>query len=365
MSSGVPSDVDARSLIARIREGAVPREFLTMVAAGFLPLPQDDLVAVLAFLTRYDDPEIAGAARKSLADLPLRVLTSHASNQTAHPEDLDALAFATNQPMVLEAIARNRSVSDETIETLARTATAALQEIIVINQERILRRPSILDALLENPALVGDVRRRVLETREEFFEKKARRLEDEAALAGFDLAPVEPEHEGILAELLAQAAIQDAQGPQQEPELDPILAAELDKPDSAWIRILKMTVSQKVQCAFRGGASERAVLIRERNKLVSGSVIRSPRITEKEVEGFAGMRNIDEEVLRIIGMSRQWTAKYPILIALVKNPKAPVGVVLPLINRVNSKDLKSLASDRGVSEAVRQSARRLMLARKS
>src|SRR5947208_10203103 len=37
-----------------------------------------------------------------------------------------------------------------------------------------LRAPEILDALLANPQANADVRRRVAETREEFFEKKAR-----------------------------------------------------------------------------------------------------------------------------------------------------------------------------------------------
>jgi hypothetical protein len=49
-----------------------------------------------------------------------------------------------------------------------------VQEVIVINQARIIRAPQILDALLENPALTPDTRRRALETREEFFDKKAR-----------------------------------------------------------------------------------------------------------------------------------------------------------------------------------------------
>ena len=70
------------------------------------------------------------------------------------------------------------------------------------------------------------------------------------------------------------------------------------------------------------------------------------------------MRNVEEEVLRLIGMRREWVAKYPIALALIKNPKAPLGVVLPLINRLNLRDLKFLKDDKGVSEAVRVNARK-------
>jgi len=67
--------------------------------------------------------------------------------------------------------------------------------------------------------------------------------------------------------------------------------------------------------------------------------------------------------LRIIGTRRDWTVKQPIINALVHNPKAPVGVVLPLINRLTLRDLKSLKDDKGISEVVRQMARKLFLQR--
>ena len=75
------------------------------------------------------------------------------------------------------------------------------------------------------------------------------------------------------------------------------------------------------------------------------------------------MRNIEEEVLRIIGTKRDYTAKYPIVLNLVRNPKVPIGVVMPLISRLTLKDMKSLMSDKGVSEAVRVQARKFYQAR--
>jgi hypothetical protein len=361
VSALTPSDLDPRALIERIDRGEVPRQFVLLAARGLLPLPQEDLVTVLAHLLHFDDSEVVAAAKASIRDLPPRLLTAVAGDPATPPLDLDRLADAVEVPGVLEALVRNRATGDETVARLARRATAALQEVIVINQERILRTPSILDALLENPALANDVRRRVLETREEFFEKRARVAKDEEALAGLELAPLDPEQQRELDLLLAQAA------EAEEPAVATLAVPEgeeEDENDSAWRRILKMTVAQKIQCAFRGGSSERGILIRDRNKLVCSSVVRSPRLTEKEIESFAGMRNVDEEVLRLIGSNRQWMAKYPIMLALARNPKAPIGVVLPLINRLNFKDLKSLTADKNVSDAVRQSARRLFVTRK-
>jgi hypothetical protein len=75
------------------------------------------------------------------------------------------------------------------------------------------------------------------------------------------------------------------------------------------------------------------------------------------------MRSIEEEVLRLIGIRRDWSSKYNIAAALVRNPKAPIGVVLPLINRLTLRDLKLLKNDKGVSEVVRAAARRCFLQR--
>lgn len=351
--------LDASTLIQKIGQNAVPRDFLLMAARGFLPFSQEELVAVLSHLSNQPDQEIAQLSRDSLKDMPSRVVVSFARDENAVPEHLEALSHATDDPAVLEAILRNRRTADGTIARLAQEVPAGLQEVIVINQERIIRAPQILDALLANPAISPDVYRRVIETREEFFEKRARAEEKAAIMAQYALEEAE---KAAYAELLAEAAKQDELPQQPLPELP---AGERNPENvSVWNKIFHMTVSDKVQCAIKGGKTERTILIRERNKLVVAAVVRSPRITETEIEAFAGMRNIEEEALRIIGSSRQWMSKYNIMSALVRNPKAPVGVVLPLINRLTLRELKGLTTDKGISEAVRQQARKLYQTRK-
>lgn len=359
MSTTSPAELSAAVIIDRIESGVFPREVLHTIAAGFLPLPQDDLIAVLAYLTASADESLAATARQSLADMPARIVLDFAANESARPDDLARLAAATDDPQLLEALIRNRAVSDDTVVQLARSADGALQEVVVINQARILRTPEILEALLANPRLTPDARRRALETREEFFEKQPVRpqvepeveVDEEEAVADLPLEPI--------ADLLEKAQAEDASGQKPpQPEMN-----EADKRDpskmSVFARVLNMTVAEKVQLAFKGGKSERMVLVRDRNKLVCGAVMRNPRMTDIEVESIASMRNVDEEVLRLIGMRREWMAKYNIVNILVRNPKAPVALVMPLINRLTLRDLKGLKDDKGVPEVVRALARKL------
>jgi len=333
---------------------------LLTLARGFLPLPQDDLIAVLSYLSQTEDEEVATLAKASLNDIPARSVHGFASNENASAEHLVLLMRATHDAHILEALIRNRAVTDDAIVDLARRADAAVQEVIVINQTRILRAPQILDALLKNPKVTQDTRRRVLETREEFFEKKAR-IEELKRILGEDLIDESLPDEAIV-DLLEQV---DKEPVAALPAIGEVTVEglELEKKKSMWSILATMPISQKVQLAFKGNKSVRMILVREKNRLVASAAVRNPRITEGEAEQIAGMRDVSEDVLRIIGLRRDWSSKYPVALALSKNPKTPVGVVLPLINRLTLRDLKGLKDDKGVSETVRSSARRLYHAR--
>lgn len=366
MSSAAPLDLTAAVIIERIESGEYPPEVQQTIAAGYLPLAQEDLIAVLSYLaTKAGDAALADTARRSLTDLPTRSMVAFASDERVAPEHLARLAGATDDTTILESLIRNRALSDDLVAEIAANADGAVQDVVVTNQLRILRSPKILEALLANPRLTPDVRRRALETREEFFEKRTVQPVPEVAPPAEEIvdeeeAIAEDQPLDAIADLLQKAEAEDAAGAPVEALPIPV---EDPTKQSIFSRVLKMTVSEKVQLAFKGGKTERSILIRDRNKLVCSATIRNPRMTDTEVEGIAGMRNVDEEVLRLIGMRREWMAKYPIINALIRNPKAPIGVVLPLINRLTLRDLKGLKDDKGVSEVVRSMARKLFAQR--
>ena len=358
MSSATPAELNASSIIAQIDGGAYPRELVLNFARGFLPIEQEEMVAVLAHLALSNDAEISATARASLTEMPSRIVIGFASNESAKAEHLAQLARVISDSSILEVLIRNRALTDEAVAELARVAEGAVQDVIVINQARILRSPSILDALLENPRLTADVKRRALEHREEFFDKKERARQALAAVADL-LEPdlLEAPMEAI--DDLVEAAVQE---PEKAAPAPPPMLVD-DKEKSVWARIQNMTVAQKVMLAFRGDKTVRMILVREHNRLVCAAAVRNPRMTEAEAESVASSRNVEEEVLRLIGMRRDWMQKYPIVNALVHNPRAPIGVVMPLINRLTLRDLKGLKDDRGVAEVVRQLAKKQFFAK--
>ena len=129
-------------------------------------------------------------------------------------------------------------------------------------------------------------------------------------------------------------------------------------------RIGRMTVAQKVRRALMGSPEERLILIRDSNRVVVRSVIQSPKLSDSEVESFAAMRNVQEEVFRIISKNRVLIKNPAVIRALVFNPRSPIDVSMPLIKVLKDRDLKLLTTDKNIPEAVRTSAVRLHSARK-
>lgn len=124
--------------------------------------------------------------------------------------------------------------------------------------------------------------------------------------------------------------------------------------------LASLPIVERMKIAMKGTRSQRSQLIRDSNKLVAAAVLSSPKLTETEVEAFAKMANVAEEVLRAISMNRSWMKNYGVIAGLTRNPKTPPGISMQLVQRLNEKDLKMLTTDRNVPEAVRLAARKFL-----
>ncbi|MEX2662567.1 MAG: hypothetical protein WD227_11590 [Vicinamibacterales bacterium] len=139
---------------------------------------------------------------------------------------------------------------------------------------------------------------------------------------------------------------------------DEVLAAasEEERTDPRVLSLLP--VIDRMKLAMKGTREQRAQLIRDSNKLVAISVLSSPKLNEAEIESFAKMANLTEDVLRVIASNRAWVKNYNVVAALTKNPKTPPALAMNFLQRLNERDLKKLAFDRNVSEPVRLAARK-------
>jgi hypothetical protein len=126
-------------------------------------------------------------------------------------------------------------------------------------------------------------------------------------------------------------------------------------------KIASLNVAQRVALAMKGSREERAILIRDPNKIVAVGVLSSPKMTDSEAESIAKMANVSDEILRIIAFTRAWVKNYGVVLALAKNPKTPVAVSMNLLSRLNEKDLRILSTDRNVPDVLRVTARKKLV----
>ena len=133
---------------------------------------------------------------------------------------------------------------------------------------------------------------------------------------------------------------------------------EDEDPLSVTQKLALLGVADRMKVAMKGTKSERAILIRDPNKLVSAAVLSSPKLSDAEVENFAKLANVSEEILRTIGMNRAWIKNYGVVSALAKNPKTPLAVSLKFVQRLNDRDLKMIALDRNLQEPLKLAVRK-------
>ena len=332
--SFVPDD-----LLGQVESGEASPQILDFVARGLVPLPAEELVRAVASVLAKSDGALLESAEKTFAAFHWDALKGAVLSAGVRPEQLDAIARRTHDAAVLEPLIRHKSVPDDTLAWLAERVDGPMQDIIVTNQVRLLEAPVIVERLFENPRLSPEIRRRADEFLEEFFLKKEREMD--AELAAQAAAP-----EVVTPEAPAPAPQED------EPEL-----SEDDK-KSLFARVSVMTVVQKIRLAYRGNKEERMFLVQDRNRLVSSAALKSPKTRDADAETIANMKSVSEDVLRGIAFRRDWMRHYGVLRALVRNPRSPIDVTLGLVMKLNAKDMKTLAGDRNVPEAVRATARR-------
>lgn len=359
---------------ALFKTGKAPHRLRLAAAKGLVPMALEQQILTFIRLTADPDRQVSAEADKSIEHLADEQLLPLLKKEDCPAEILSFFCFSIGRiPAILEAIAMNNSTPDTAVAELGLIAETAVLQIILFNQVRLIRFPAILDNIFHNPQADITIRRRVAEIRQEFFEKTNQ--SQAPAPKPSILAPGYPASLDQLPSLqsIPEWVFPDELPPDPEEEVDNLevvtphdpASLGLQEPDDVALynRIRKMTTSQKIKRALLGNKEERSILIRETNRMVATSVLKSPKISEQEVDGIASMRNVSEEILRMISLNRNWIKNYSTVSNLVKNPKTPIATALNLIPRLMEKEIRFLAKDRSISDTVRKSAQRILHAK--
>lgn len=356
-------------IIAAVRAGTAPRPGRLAAARGALPLDPAELVLLQVLLERDEDPEIAEAAKGSLEGLEPATALVLAQDAELDPAVIDFLAQRSPRwPDAASVLAGRRGLEPHVYRSVAGAAGDEALAILAANQEALAADGGLAALLLDNPALGGQARSRLLDLLDEFAKESA------AAAAAAAAAPAEaapgaipppPARDPFLASLGIDAEVESLL-PQLDLDLGMLadrsdLLGELEDGDDASLilRLSKMNVGQKLRLSLFGTREERSILVRDSNRLVACSVVRNPKFTVAEAEQVSKSRNVPSEVLRLISRHRDFGASYSIQRNLVVNPRCPSDMALNLVSVLNDHDLKLLLKNRNVRETVRRQAKKV------
>ena len=301
---------------AEIRSGHARPERKLAVCSGGISLSPEDRAELLAVLAADADATIAERARSVLVTLLPESFLVAIGRQDA---DVHLFKYSADQigdkPGVADALAKNEACPAALVTRVARHLTAAGIQALLDKMERLSSDEHLATALVQSQGATA---------------------EQQALLAEIH------KNEPIPAKDLEDAA--------KEAEPDPVKRETLLK------QVAHMNVVQRLTLALKGNREARMILIKDPNKLVQRCVLQSPRLTDMEVESFAKMTNLSEEVFRVISLTRKFIKSYVIMKNLVNNPKTPLDISLHLLPRLNANDLKLLTTNKNIPDTLRSIA---------
>ena len=120
-------------------------------------------------------------------------------------------------------------------------------------------------------------------------------------------------------------------------------------------------LARKVQIALHGDKNQRAAILRENNRMLHGYVLRNAQIQLDEVVAIARMSTTSADVLAFIAGKREWAERSEVAAALVRNPRTPVPLAVRMLDHVNPAELRQLAKQQSLREAIQRVARKKVI----
>jgi hypothetical protein len=307
-----------------LRHGRTTRERKIAVCTGGAHLAPADRAEILAVLAGDADEMVAARAQDAILSLPVESFVEALKREQALPMLFTyAARNLADKPGVCDAMVQNKNCSAEHLVPIVRHLSTLGIQALMEELDRVTESPSLAAALEHSSSLTVDQKNQLHELH------GPDNLIDEAALAE------------------AAAAVE----------------SDLARRQTLIQRLAKMTVAQRVQFAMKGGSEARRTLIRDNNKVVQRAVLQSPRLTDQEVEAFASMASLTDEILRLIAGNRNFRKNYAVVRNLINNPKAPLDVTMHMLPMLNAVDLKRLTTNKNIPETLRTTAIKLQRTR--
>lgn len=342
--------ISKNPLVKKIVDGTAGQDLIDMLLDKQLPFTEEEYLEVLVFLLK--DEILRDRASVRLKEIPDNVKTAYiekpeANHRVAYYIIIEALS-KKNRSIITRAIL-NQALPYEFLLKIAAYGDAHILEALLDNQIKLIAYPEILDEIEKNPQATSFIKGKIKEFREFYLAMEAEEIPAEEVLE---------EVKEIIVQEQQEAAKEKSGEGEAEKEEEGLQAIEQvgKKALNTLQEINNMNIAERIKLALAGSKTQRMILIKDANKMVSMAVLESPKIGIDEVLLLARDKSVAGEIIARVSQRRDWTKNYNVILELVQNPKTPIKDALSFVKQLHIRDLQLLSRDKNVNPTVRQLA---------
>jgi hypothetical protein len=125
-------------------------------------------------------------------------------------------------------------------------------------------------------------------------------------------------------------------------------------------RLPNLAVGERIALARRAGPAVLAHLRKDPTPRVIAAMLDNPRLTEGILLPLLAGDEVSAPVLTLIAGNARFGQRYPVRLAVAKNPRTPVAVAMGLLPGLRKPDLGAVGADPRLAPPLRQRARLLL-----
>lgn len=326
-------------LLQAIEDGKLTADMLFRIFDDSVQIAEDLRLKALARMIRTDPK----GARPFFKRLDTDKLADAIHKNRLEPSliALAVRAFPDSSGLANAVLKNPRSPSRALLVMSERATQAQLNELLR-DELKLILNPDVARKLYRSSRIDDQQRIRLKELLDKMKSDKQYRIREEMRPEGLSRTDANL----MLLEKEAKEELEKAE-------------SKTKKRENIYTRLMHMTAAEKALLALHGNREVRMILARDRNRMVARAVMRSPRTSETDIVSISQMREVDEEVLRIISRNRLWMRSYTIVKNLTFNPRSPISIVISLLERLSNMDIRLASRDHNLTNVVKKAAGRI------
>jgi hypothetical protein len=125
-------------------------------------------------------------------------------------------------------------------------------------------------------------------------------------------------------------------------------------------KVSGLTVGERKTLARTAPRSLIGLLKSESEPSVFTCLLQNPRLIEDDLVPLLSNEMTPVSILEAVAANRQWTNRYPVRLAIVRNDKTPLRLRLLFLSRIQKPDLQVLARTPHTAQIIRAAAERIL-----